>query len=80
MNIIRPIHTSDFKALYEIAEESGVGFTSLPVNDNLLAKKITRSEASLLKRSAARQMKAICLSCKTARLKQWLALVVLKLA
>jgi arginine N-succinyltransferase len=49
MNIIRPIHTSDFKALYEIAEESGVGFTSLPVNDNLLAKKITRSEASFTK-------------------------------
>ena len=49
MNIIRPIHTSDFKALYEIAEESGVGFTSLPVNDNLLAKKITRSEASFAK-------------------------------
>jgi len=49
MNIIRPIRTSDFKALYEIAEESGVGFTSLPVNDNLLAKKITRSEASFAK-------------------------------
>jgi len=49
MNIIRPIHTSDFTALYEIAEESGVGFTSLPVNDNLLAKKITRSEASFTK-------------------------------
>jgi arginine N-succinyltransferase len=49
MNIIRPIRTSDFKALYEIAEESGVGFTSLPVNDNLLAKKITRSEASFTK-------------------------------
>ncbi|HCF79855.1 MAG TPA: arginine N-succinyltransferase, partial [Glaciecola sp.] len=49
MNIIRPIRTSDFTALYEIAEESGVGFTSLPVNDNLLAKKITRSEASFTK-------------------------------
>ena len=49
MNIIRPIRTSDFKALYEIAEESGVGFTSLPVNDNLLAKKIARSEASFTK-------------------------------
>lgn len=49
MNIIRPIRTSDFTALYEIAEESGVGFTSLPVNDNLLAKKISRSEASFTK-------------------------------
>lgn len=49
MNLIRPIRTSDFTALYEIAEESGVGFTSLPVNDNLLAKKITRSEASFTK-------------------------------
>lgn len=49
MNIIRPIRTSDFTVLYEIAEESGVGFTSLPVNDNLLAKKITRSEASFTK-------------------------------
>lgn len=49
MNIIRPIQQKDFAALYAIAEESGIGFTSLPVNDNLLAKKIARSEYSFNK-------------------------------
>ena len=49
MNIIRPIQQKDFAALYAIAEESGIGFTSLPVNDNLLAKKIARSETSFNK-------------------------------
>jgi arginine N-succinyltransferase len=49
MLIIRPIRSSDFEALYQIAEESGHGFTSLPVNEELLRSKIARSEASLLK-------------------------------
>lgn len=49
MLIIRPIRASDFPALRCIAEESGHGFTSLPVNDELLTRKIARSEASFAK-------------------------------
>lgn len=49
MLIIRPIRASDFPALRCIAEESGHGFTSLPVNDELLTSKIARSEASFAK-------------------------------
>lgn len=49
MLIIRPIRSSDFAALYHIAEESGHGFTSLPVNEELLRNKIARSEASFVK-------------------------------
>jgi len=49
MLIIRPIRSSDFEALYQIAEESGHGFTSLPVNEELLRKKIARVEASFKK-------------------------------
>ena len=33
MYIIRPIRSSDYDALYAVAEESGIGFTSLPVNE-----------------------------------------------
>ena len=44
MNIIRPITAADYDALYAIAEESGIGFTSLPVNEELLRKKIQRAE------------------------------------
>jgi arginine N-succinyltransferase len=46
MMIIRPIRAEDYPALYEMAVESGHGFTSLPVNDELLQRKITRSESS----------------------------------
>ncbi len=49
MLIIRPIRSSDFDALYSIAVESGHGFTSLPVNEDLLKRKIARSEASFQK-------------------------------
>lgn len=49
MLVIRPIRHSDFAALQTIAVESGHGFTSLPVNDELLAAKIARSEASFTK-------------------------------
>ena len=37
MMIIRPIRAADYPALYEMAVESGHGFTSLPVNDELTA-------------------------------------------
>ncbi|MGS0681584.1 arginine N-succinyltransferase [Shewanella sp. 125m-7] len=49
MLVIRPIRSTDFKALYQIAEESGHGFTSLPVNEALLRSKIARVEASFTK-------------------------------
>ncbi|ABZ78150.1 Arginine N-succinyltransferase [Shewanella halifaxensis HAW-EB4] len=49
MLVIRPIRSTDFKALYQIAEESGHGFTSLPVNEDLLRSKIARVEESFTK-------------------------------
>ncbi|MBT0586108.1 arginine N-succinyltransferase [Alteromonas oceanisediminis] len=48
MNIIRPIRQSDYAALHAIAQESGIGFTSLPVNEGLLRRKIEKSEASFV--------------------------------
>ena len=36
MNIIRPIQPDDYESLNGIANASGVGFTSLPVNKELL--------------------------------------------
>ena len=49
MLIIRPIREGDYDALYQIAIESGHGFTSLPVNEELLRSKISRTQASLAK-------------------------------
>ncbi|TMO66353.1 arginine N-succinyltransferase [Pseudoalteromonas aurantia] len=49
MHILRPIKDSDFDALRQIAAESGHGFTSLPVNDDILREKIQRSEHSFAK-------------------------------
>ncbi len=46
MIIIRPIRTTDYDDLYRIAIESGHGFTSLPVNEDILKKRISHSEAS----------------------------------
>lgn len=46
MLLIRPIRESDYPSLLTIAEESGHGFTSLPVDETLLRSKIARSEAS----------------------------------
>lgn len=40
MLIIRPILTSDYDDLLQIAHDSGIGFTSLPVNETLLKQKI----------------------------------------
>jgi arginine N-succinyltransferase len=48
MKIIRPIRQSDYPSLHDIAQESGVGFTSLPVNEVLLKSKINLSEKSFL--------------------------------
>ncbi|MFC3122976.1 arginine N-succinyltransferase [Agaribacter flavus] len=44
MLIVRPIEERDYPALYDIAVESGVGFTSLPVNEALLKQKIERAQ------------------------------------
>ncbi|MDP4537303.1 arginine N-succinyltransferase [Alkalimonas collagenimarina] len=49
MIVIRPIRADDYASLYDIAVESGHGFTSLPVNDELLMRKINRSERSFQK-------------------------------
>ena len=46
MIIIRPIQSSDYDALHRIAVESGHGFTSLPVNEKLLKKRISHAEVS----------------------------------
>jgi len=53
MQVIRPIKATDFAALKQIAIESGHGFTSLPVNDQLLSDKIKRSESSVSKAVSA---------------------------
>jgi arginine N-succinyltransferase len=49
MIIIRPIQHDDYDALHRIAIESGHGFTSLPVNEELLTQRITRAEYSFSK-------------------------------
>lgn len=46
MKIVRPIQQDDYSSLHDIAIESGIGFTSLPVNEGLLRSKIERSEQS----------------------------------
>ena len=43
MMLIRPIAATDFPDLLNIAEESGVGFTSLPLNEEILQQKIDNS-------------------------------------
>ncbi|MDR9825927.1 arginine N-succinyltransferase [Vibrio sp. FNV 38] len=46
MLVVRPISMSDYDALHTCAVESGHGFTSLPVNEELLSNRITHSEYS----------------------------------
>jgi len=46
MIIIRPIQATDYNDLHRIAIDSGHGFTSLPVNENMLKKRIEHSEKS----------------------------------
>ena len=46
MFVIRPIEQKDYSELLKIAHESGHGFTSLPVNEELIANKIKRAESS----------------------------------
>ncbi len=49
MIIVRPIKKSDLEALYQIAIDSGHGFTSLPVNEELLQQRINHAEVSFAK-------------------------------
>lgn len=49
MLVVRPISMSDYDALHTCAVESGHGFTSLPVNQELLTNRITHSEYSFAK-------------------------------
>lgn len=49
MLVIRPIEPKDFDALYRFAEISGAGFTSLPVDTDLLQKRLTNSIQSFAK-------------------------------
>ncbi|XAW89377.1 arginine N-succinyltransferase [Vibrio sp. CDRSL-10 TSBA] len=49
MLVVRPIAMSDYDALHTCAVESGHGFTSLPVNQELLTNRITHSEYSFSK-------------------------------
>ena len=46
MIIIRPIKMTDYDDLYRIAIESGHGFTSLPVNEDILKERIAHSVES----------------------------------
>ncbi|WP_299266325.1 arginine N-succinyltransferase [uncultured Psychrosphaera sp.] len=46
MFVVRPIQQKDYAELLKIAVESGHGFTSLPVNEELIAKKINNAAAS----------------------------------
>jgi arginine N-succinyltransferase len=49
MIIVRPIKKSDLAALHQIAIDSGHGFTSLPVNEELLQQRINHAEVSFAK-------------------------------
>jgi len=44
--VMRPAKSEDFDALMTMAEESGPGFTSLPVDESILKKRLKTSEAS----------------------------------
>ncbi|MEC6815469.1 arginine N-succinyltransferase [Photobacterium toruni] len=46
MLIIRPITNADYPALMQCAEASGHGFTSLPINEDLLRTRIQHSQVS----------------------------------
>lgn len=49
MLVIRPITKADLPALMMCADESGHGFTSLPVNEEILSNRITHSVESFNK-------------------------------
>ncbi len=46
MFVVRPITPQDYAALYMCAVESGHGFTSLPVDEDLLRRRIAKAQAA----------------------------------
>lgn len=44
MVVVRPIQARDYDALYQCAVESGHGFTSLPVDQGLLERRLAKAE------------------------------------
>ncbi|MEM1037136.1 MAG: arginine N-succinyltransferase [Pseudomonadota bacterium] len=44
--VMRPARLDDFDALMEMAEESGPGFTSLPVDEGIISGRLKKSAAS----------------------------------
>lgn len=52
MFVIRPIQPKDYPELLKIADESGHGFTSLPVNEELLNNKIARAQTAFTSEEA----------------------------
>ncbi|WP_404400392.1 arginine N-succinyltransferase [Idiomarina seosinensis] len=54
MLLIRPIESSDYPGLYDCAVESGHGFTSLPVDQSLLERRITNAKAAFTKQDIER--------------------------
>lgn len=42
--VMRPARLDDFEALYELAVQSGAGFTSLPVDEGILRDKLEKSQ------------------------------------
>lgn len=53
MLLIRPIESADYQALYSCAVESGHGFTSLPVDQTLLERRIARAKEAFQKADVA---------------------------
>jgi len=51
MMLIRPIADADFPALLQIADESGIGFTSLPYNEAILRAKLQHSRESFARQT-----------------------------
>jgi arginine N-succinyltransferase len=50
MYVIRPVQKSDLKALMTLLEDSGHGLTSLPKDEEVIARRIARSELSFAHR------------------------------
>lgn len=53
MLLIRPIASADYQALYSCAVESGHGFTSLPIDQTLLERRIARAGEAFSKADVA---------------------------
>lgn len=54
MIVVRPIEAKDYEALYQCAVESGYGFTSLPVDEEVLRNRIAKAEEAFAKPQVTR--------------------------